>query len=131
MLQLIKKLKLYTKLPLGQYNMYSYQSFSWLVVYHHNLQNLYKGSSYLCFICKIGNFIWKYSCQSYCFFSQWSNIWYLFVCVVILIAAAFHAQMFFNCSNFLLWMSEWYLLFVPSLKWDLASQMEIIKQCLT
>ena len=37
--------------------------------------------------------------------------------------------MFFNCCNFLWWMSKSYLWFVPSLKWDSASQTEIMKQC--
>ena len=45
-------------------------------------------------------------------------------------AAAFQAQMFSNCYNFLWWMSKWYLPFVLSLKWDWALQMEIMKQCI-
>ena len=36
--------------------------------------------------------------------------------------------MYFNCYNFLWWMSKWYHLFVVSLKWDSASQIEIVKQ---
>ena len=65
------------------------------------------------------------------FFLSDSNIWYCFMYFVMtLIAAAFHVQIFFNCSNFFWWMSKWYLSFVPSLKWDSASQMEIMKQCI-
>ena len=59
-----------------------------------------------------------------------SNIWYYFLYfVVTVITAAFHAQIFFNCSNSLWWMSKWYLSFAPSLNCDAASQIEIMKQC--
>ena len=83
------------------------------------------------FIGKIDNFIWKYSCQTYCFFFlSDSSIWYCFLYfVVTLIAAAFYPHMFVNRSNFLWRMSKWYLSSVPSLKWGSTSQMEIMKEC--
>ena len=43
-----------------------------------------------------------------CFFLSDGNIWYCFLYfVVTLIAAAFHAEMFFNCSNSLQRLSQW------------------------
>ena len=95
----------------------------------------YKGTSHWWFIGKIDNFIWKYSWYMsdlwFFFFLSDSNIWYcILYFVVTLIAAAFHGQMFFDCSNSLWWISKWYLSFVPSLSWDSASQIEIMKQCI-
>ena len=85
------------------------------------------------FFDKIKNFIWKYSwyISDLMFFSFFSDSWYLILFFVLtLIAAVFHAQMFFNCSNSLRWLSNWYISFVPSLNWDSVSQMEIMKQCI-
>ena len=66
----------------------------------------HKETSNWSFIGKIDSFIRKYfwyMLDFFCFFLSDSNIWYRFLYfVVTLIAAVFHAQMFFNCSNSLM-----------------------------
>ena len=77
-----------------------------------------KGTSHWWFIGKIDIFILVYVRLNF-LFSQWQHYLMLFLYfVVTLIAAVFHAQMSFNCSNSLWWVSEWYLSLVPSLNWD-------------
>ena len=158
-LNFLEKLNLTQNCLQKQHNKYSYQICLWLIVHHQHIQSIfYKGTSHWWFIGKIDNFIWKLSwyLSDLLFFFLLSdiNIWYCFllfvvtviavfdlffviccnICfflfVVTVIAAAFHAQIFFNCSSSLWWISKWYLLFVPSLDWDSTSQMEIMKQCI-
>ena len=124
MLQFLKKVNVTQNCHQKKYNKCSYQISLWIVVYHYHLQK---------FFGKIDNFVWKYSWykKDLMFFLSLCNIniWYCFLLfVVTIIATGFHAQMFFNCSNSSLWMSMWYLSFVPSLNWDSASQLEIMKQ---
>ena len=71
-------------------------------------------------------------CQIHCFpFLVIAIIYTVFLYfVATIVAAAFHAQMFFNCSNFLWWLSKWHLSFVASLNSDSASPIEILKQCI-
>ena len=60
------------------------------------------------------------------FFLGASNIWYFFLYLV-----AFHTQIFLmDLISYVEWYFSWYFPFVPSVNWDLASQMEIMKQCI-
>ena len=70
----------------------------------------YKETSHWWFTSKIDNFVWKYawyiSDLLFFFFLSDNNIWSWFLYFVVsLIVVAFHAQIFFNCSNSLWWMS--------------------------
>ena len=86
----------------------------------------YNRTSHSWFIGKISYFLWKYFWfmrDFFSFFLSNSKIWYCFLYfVTTLVAAAFHAQIFFNCSNSWWWMSKWYLSFVPSLKWEIMKK---------
>ena len=103
----------------------------WLVVYHRHLQKYFFteephiNGSLVKLINLSENTPGIYLAYS---FSSFSVIVIFDAIVVTLIAAAFHAQMFFNCFNSFWWMSKWYLSFVPQLNWDSALEIKIMKQ---